>query len=171
VMISPSGSDWTVTMADASLDTLSNVEAIRFQDTLERLETKVTLVEEFVFGEGIVSTYVVEGTNFDDTMGQAGTYPDNSVEFLGGEGDDTFVFDLGTFNELATILDFEGLNSGTNTANDVLRFSNTSYTAADILATAEQADGGILLTAGDGQILLENVELADLSSTVNIEVV
>lgn len=171
VTISPSGSNWTVTMADRSVDTLSNVEAIRFQDTLERLETKVTLVEEFVFGEGIVSTYVVEGTNFDDTMGQADTYPDNSVEFLGGEGDDTFVFDLGTFDELATILDFEGLDSGTNTANDVLRFSSTSSTAADILATAEQADGGILLTAGDGQILLENIELADLSSTVNIEVV
>ena len=171
VTISPSGSNWTVTMADASVDTLSNVEAIRFQDTLERLETKVTLVEEFVFGEGIVTTYVVEGTNFDDTMGQAGAYPDNSVEFSGGDGDDTFVFDLGTFDELATILDFEGLDSGTNTANDVLRFSNTSSTAADILATAEQADGGILLTAGDGQIWLENVDLADLSSTVNIEVV
>ena len=171
VTISQTGSNWIVTMADASVDTLSNVEAIRFQDALERLETKVTLVEEFVFGEGIVSAYVVEGTNFDDTMGQAGTYSNNSVEFLGGEGDDTFVFDLSTFDELATILDFEGLDSGTNTANDVLSFSQTSSTAADILATAEQADGGILLTAGDGQILLENIELADLSSTVNIEVV
>ena len=77
----------------------------------------------------------------------------------------------GRRSDQAAILDFEGLDSGTNTANDVLRFSQTSSTAADILATAEQADGGILLTAGDGQILLENIELADLSSTVNIEVV
>jgi len=160
--------EWSISGDITGSDTLVGIEAIQFNDELVRLEVLSDLKEVFVFGEGRVEQLTVRGTRYNDDLEvtSTGSSAQNvDVTVTGGAGDDVFIVDSELLKS-TRILDFEGLDT-TETVQDRLKIGGTGTTmsVAELLESADTTSnpGAVTVNIGDGEIVLEGIELADLS--------
>ena len=84
------------------VDTLSEIEAIQFSDSKERLTIIEEDIREYVYGQGFVTTQKIVGNNFDNSF-SAG---DKDKIITTGEGADTITVDV-TDDHTLIVSDFD----------------------------------------------------------------
>jgi len=179
---SKSGAVWTVESNLSGVtvvDTLANIEALRFTDGLFALEATSELVEEFVFGQGRVQTQVVRGTTFGENLEATATSGANAVnvsvsggiESATATAFDQFIVDVTELNS-TRILDFEVADSGGN--RDLLTLLNSDFTtvsqARDAFSVNENGD--LVLISNGGELILEGLTSVDQSElNISLDIV
>ena len=163
------------------VDTLINIEALRFTDGLFSLEATSELVDEFVFGVGRDQTQFVRGTTFGETLQATATNGSGSavdVSIAGGiEADGAAAFDQFVVDVLdlqsTRILDFQGLGSD-GSVRDVLVLNDTGLTKEEILDAVDvnQNPGSITLNFNGNELILEGLNSADLTDlNISLDIV